>query len=1068
MRIKDYLNYFLVIAVVMACSLNSRAQISVINGINCNGDTSGILIGFPSGWGTLPYSYLWSTGDTTQAIINLPAGTYSVTITDGWSNDSVFSVTLTDPPLLTTMIYSTTPVSCFNGYDGLATAVPTGGNSPYSYNWSNGDHNATATALSSGIYSVTVTDFNGCTYIDSISITQPTQVTSVISSTVDVTCHGGSNGSANISAAGGIPAYTYSWSNGSSGNLIAGVTAGLYNVTITDANGCTTGNSVVITEPTPINLPLTNQTDVSCYGGNNGSVTIIANGGIAPYTYLWSNSDITPTINNLAAGTYSLVVTDSTGCTANASVTVSQPAPLIINIDQVIPSDCDGHDNGGVQISIPGGVAPYNYYWREINFDSIYTTQDISNVRGGDYEIMVTDILGCIGMDTIIIPNNSFVPVTINYQEYICNGALGSVSILADSADSLQYYTYNWNSTYNNGYFITNDSVYSTSTSFLAGNYMIYVTELSTGCVNYFNFTINQSATPMVVTSTVTHNTCYGNHGGSIRLYVNGGDPMPGYHCSWTGPYGFTSTSFVIGGLLSGDYNYTVTDDSSCSQSGTIRILPQLPLQGYVTKSDVSCYGGTNGIASAYYSGGQGTIHYLWSNASITPQIDNLTVGTYTLMITDSLGCHRHDTAVITEPPQLNITVDSLTHVSCFGYSDGNIWTTTSGGSGHLAYTWLLNGSLFPEVTDDIENISAGNYLLTVTDSLFCTVSQDIVINEPVQTFFTDSIHVISCNNGADGYWQITPAGLYTPYIAIFNTGDTISTDTVPSPFTNGLNAGTYSCQITAANGCLFDFNMSLQQPLPITVGLSNINPVICYSDSTGSILLDDVHGGKAPYSYAWSNGLTSNPANGLVAGIYNVTITDSNNCTIEETYTVDQPYEPVKFFPTVYNTSCQQAEDGAVAVNLENIFWSPFNNVFYLYDSTGNLIDSVSPGVSIGNLPPGHYTGTVINENGCRATNIIFVDKGPDDCIKIPNLVTANGDGFNDVFRVDGGCDYDDFKIVIFTDLGKKVFESENCSFAWDPKDVKASANTVFYYYIQVIEKGRVYDFRNSININY
>jgi hypothetical protein len=146
-----------------------------------------------------------------------------------------------------------------------------------------------------------------------------------------------------------------------------------------------------------------------------------------------------------------------------------------------------------------------------------------------------------------------------------------------------------------------------------------------------------------------------------------------------------------------GDYNYTVTEDISC-HSRVPTYSAAKTATGLCTKSDVSCYGGTNGTASAFYTGGQGTIHYLWSNASITPQIDNLTAGTYTLTITDSLGCHRHDTAIIAEQPQLNISVDSVNHVSCFGYSDGDIWTTTTGGSGHLEYSWLLNGSLFAEV----------------------------------------------------------------------------------------------------------------------------------------------------------------------------------------------------------------------------------------------------------------------------------------------------------------------------------------------------------------------------------
>jgi gliding motility-associated-like protein len=304
---------------------------------------------------------------------------------------------------------------------------------------------------------------------------------------------------------------------------------------------------------------------------------------------------------------------------------------------------------------------------------------------------------------------------------------------------------------------------------------------------------------------------------------------------------------------------------------------------------------------------------------------------------------------------------------------------------------------------------------------------------------------------------------------AIFSTNDTISTDTVPSPFIAGLAAGTYSCEITASNGCKWDFSVTFVQPLPITVGLTNIVPVVCYADSTGSVTLDDVHGGTAPYTYLWSNATTQNPLVNVPAGVYHVTITDVKMCTIEETYIIEQPYEPIKFFPTVTSTSCQQSEDGMVVVYANDIYWTPYNNMLYLYDSLNILIDSAAPGEIMGQLPPGHFTVVLINEMGCRAETSVFVAKGPDDCIQIPNLVTANGDGYNDDFRVKGACEYDSFIVNIFTDLGKKVFESQECVFTWDPREIeKASPNTVFYYYIKVTEGTKAWEFRNSININY
>jgi gliding motility-associated-like protein len=421
---------------------------------------------------------------------------------------------------------------------------------------------------------------------------------------------------------------------------------------------------------------------------------------------------------------------------------------------------------------------------------------------------------------------------------------------------------------------------------------------------------------------------------------------------------------------------------------------------------------------------------------------------------------------VINQPNPIVVFLDSIQDVSCYDYSDGAIWLTTTGGTGPLEYIWLHNGILFPQVTEDIIDVPAGIYQVTVFDSIGCYVVQTYTVNQPAQTLFVDSVYTISCNNGADGYWQIEPIGPDFPYIAIFSTGDTISTDTIPAPFIDGLTAGNYSVTFTSVLGCTWSFSLTLEQPLPITVGTVNIIPVTCYNDSTGSITLDAVHGGTSPYTFVWSNGAITQNLTNIPSGMYNLTITDNLGCNIYETYEVEQPYEPIKFFATITSTVCQQSEDGQIVLYTEDIYWSPFQNTFYLYDSLGVLVDSVQPGQIIGNLPPGPYLGIIINEYGCTAMDSIYVEQGDDDCIIIPNLVTMNDDGYNDVFRVEGGCEYDDFYVQIFTDWGAQVFESSDCDFIWDPQERNAAANSVYFYYILVTENGKPYEFKSSINI--
>ena len=229
----------------------------------------------------------------------------------------------------TSSIASQTNVSCNGGADGSATATATGGTAPYIYLWSNAATPATVTGLAAGNYSVTVTDANGCSSVQNVTITEPNALTGSISSQTNVACNGGTDGSATATATGGTAPYTYLWSNAATTATATGLAAGNYNVTITDANGCTTNvSNINITEPTALTSSISSQTNVACNGASTGAATVTANGGTAPYTYLWSNAATTATATGLVAGTYTVTVTDANGCNSAQNVTISEPAAI--------------------------------------------------------------------------------------------------------------------------------------------------------------------------------------------------------------------------------------------------------------------------------------------------------------------------------------------------------------------------------------------------------------------------------------------------------------------------------------------------------------------------------------------------------------------------------------------------------------------------------------------------------------------------------------------------------------------------------------------------------------------
>ncbi len=400
--------------------------------VACFGQSTGSATATPTG-GTSPYSYLWSNAATTQTISNLAAGAYTVTVTDNAGATVTGSYTVTQPAAALTVAMSSTPAT--SGNNGSATATPSGGTTPYGYNWSDGQKTPTASNLAPGTYTVTVNDAGGCIVTGSVTVAGGAALAVSISST-NVSCNGGSDGSATAIPTGGTTPYTYLWSNAAITATISNLSPGTYTVTVLDAAAATATASVTITQPTVLNLTLSN-TSVSCNGGSNGTATATLSGGTPAYTYLWSTGATTATITNLTNGAYTVTVTDSKGCTKTGTTAISQPAPISISFSSANPS-CNNGANGSATATATGGTGPKTYQW-----NTGATTATISNLTAGTYTVTATDANGCTKTGSATLTAPAAITTTMSSTNVACNGGTnGSASVVAGGGTP--GYTYLW------------------------------------------------------------------------------------------------------------------------------------------------------------------------------------------------------------------------------------------------------------------------------------------------------------------------------------------------------------------------------------------------------------------------------------------------------------------------------------------------------------------------------------------------------------------------------------------------------------------------------------------------
>jgi len=358
--------------------------------VSCNSAKNG-KISVKIGGGKSPYNFTWSNDSTSWEIKNLYPKVYSITVTDANKCIITDSIKITEPESKLRAKLKAKEISCLNGSDGQIEINATGGTSPYSYKWSNGDTSKIARNLKTGNYSVIVTDKNGCTFSASIFVKQPRTAISIIKDVKNVNCFGGKDGQIELLVRGGKPPYKYLWQDSTQRRKLKNISAGIYKFSLTDNNNCTINDEVNVLQPSKALVINHIKENVKCFGKNTGKIKLSVYGGTQPYNYLWSNNETKKDIKKLAQGSYYVKITDKNLCEIYDTIKILSPDdPLFAKAEQK-NIKCKGGFDGEITLNVTGGTSPYSFLWSNKT-----TNKNAKNLKEGKYNVTITDKNNCL------------------------------------------------------------------------------------------------------------------------------------------------------------------------------------------------------------------------------------------------------------------------------------------------------------------------------------------------------------------------------------------------------------------------------------------------------------------------------------------------------------------------------------------------------------------------------------------------------------------------------------------------------------------------------------------------
>jgi gliding motility-associated-like protein len=918
-----------------------------ITNISCNGLAEGAILLTVSG-GSAPYSTSLPSIESNPGefvLDNLIAGSYVVDVTD--EEGCVVSVPfeLTEPEALLVDLSFEDPI-CFGESSGSITLVVSGGSEPYSIEWVELGvfDELIQSDLPSGDYNILITDAQGCEESLTVTLEDPLEIT-VVETTNPVLCNGDSTGSIELEVSNPIGNLNVLWV----GNVINNtelnqfdLQAGVYEVTLTDDNGCEFNSAYEILESPELEVTETIINPL-CFG-EQGEISIEINGGQEPYDVSWAEIEAPnqQIITDLPTGIYTVAVTDANLCEVTASYQITLPDEIIITAEVTQP-DCVLQSGTIEVVNITGGAGSYSFIWLEIDAPD---QNLVENLASGDYTIQVTDASNCITEEVYTITEPGVLAVSSEVTNVLCNGE-NTGSILLEASGGLEPYTAVWTP-------VLDASL--AQENLTAGVYEVTLTD-DNGCE--FNNTFEITAPDeIIITEDVSVLNCSEDLG-AIEISIEGG--IEPYGIAWGGIEAPGET--LLTELSAGDYSVTVIDDSECEVTEAYSITAPEAIEIVEVITQPNCFGEL-GVISLEITGGTGlyTIEWTGIEADGDTEILDLIAGTYTVTVTDENGCEEEESYEIILINELAANVN-MTQPECFTLN-GEAVLAIEGGTEPYSIIW-------PGIAADDElsasEIAPGSYTVSITDANLCAIEVEFEITEPYELSSETIFNGVLCNGENTGSIDITLINA-TGVIDYSWVNEELGF-TSPTQDIENLFAGVYELTATDEIGCVFNETFEILETEELVITLESIQSETCEGLENGSIEVS-ISGGTLDYQIDWSGtGFSSNDEDilELASGDYTLNVSDLNGCVATETFTVNSGTLITPNSSSI-DSECS-VSTGSMSVNIDSD--NPIEEISWFDDGvllTDGLITTIE------NLSSGTYSVEITDDQGCSVSETILI----------------------------------------------------------------------------------------------